>query len=253
MSLVGHQGSVEVVKGIDKAKGDRRGGYRSNFSSFLDGEKGKPIKERDLTPKLRKLNWKKNMAWRAEFRALVEPYRHGVDANTIFGEHTRHNAFKRIDCPSMMAMENAEEVDETLTLHPMDHVGIDTCSALSVSSEVADFLYLDDSEEARNSVSLNGVSEGGPEVLARGPMLVSTLDTEGRQTFLVDPFGVLVASSSKQARLRIYGQQRMKKFGFHIIQSYSEGSDLLNYKDPVKYPFDHDEWDPHGENSPVGS
>jgi hypothetical protein len=66
---------------------------------------------------------------------------------------------------------------------------------------------------------------------------VSTLDTEGRQTFLVDPSGVLVASSSKQARLRIYGQQRMKKFGFHIIQSYSEGSDLLNYKDLLSIPL----------------
>jgi hypothetical protein len=100
--------------------------------------------------------------------------------------------------PSMMVSGNAEEVEETLTLHPMDYVGIDTCSALSVSSEVADFIYLDRSEEARNSVSLNGVGEGGPEVLARGPMLVSTLDSGGRQTFLVDPSGVLVASSPKQ-------------------------------------------------------
>jgi hypothetical protein len=43
-------------------------------------------------------------------------------------------------------------------------------------------------------------------------MLVSTLDSEGTQTFMVDPAGVLVESNENQSRLRIYGQQRMKRF-----------------------------------------
>ena len=50
-------------------------------------------------------------------------------------------------------------------LHDMRYVGIDTCSAVSVSTDLADFFYLDRSEEARTSVSLNGVGSGGPTVL----------------------------------------------------------------------------------------
>jgi hypothetical protein len=54
-------------------------------------------------------------------------------------------------------------------------------------------------------------------------MLVSTLDSEGRQTFMVDPAGVLVESNVNQSRLRIYGQQRMKVFGFHVVQDFASG------------------------------
>ena len=50
--------------------------------------------------------------------------------------------------------------DSTIgALHPLDYVGVDTCSARSVSTEIADFLYLDRSHSARNSVSLNGIGE----------------------------------------------------------------------------------------------
>jgi hypothetical protein len=74
-------------------------------------------------------------------------------------------------------------------------------------------------------------------ILGRGPMLVSTLDSEGRQTFMVDPAGVLVESNENQSRLRIYGQQRMKKFGFHVVQDFSSGEDYLNYRDLKKIPL----------------
>jgi hypothetical protein len=68
-------------------------------------------------------------------------------------------------------------------------------------------------------------------------MLVSALDNEGRQTFMVDPAGVLVASGENQARLRIYGQQRMKRFGYHVVQEFSTGEDYLNYRDLIKIPL----------------
>ena len=126
---------------------------------------------------------------------------------------------------------------ETFSLHPLNYVGMDTCSARSVSSEVSDFLYIDRSCKARNSISLNGVGEGGPEVLGRGPMLIATADVWGKRTFMVDPSGVLVASSNKQARLRIYGQQRMVKFGFNVVQEYSTGRQYLNYRDRVHIPL----------------
>ncbi len=77
-------------------------------------------------------------------------------------------------------------VSASKILHPMNHVGIDTCSAVSVSTERADFLYLDESVEARNSISLNGVGQGGPVILGKGPLIVSTIDSKGKKTFMWD-------------------------------------------------------------------
>ena len=77
-------------------------------------------------------------------------------------------------------------------LHPLDHAGIDTCSAMSVSTEKDDFLYLDTSEEALASVELNGVGGGDSKVGGRGPMIVSVVDTEGRSVLMVDPAGVFL-------------------------------------------------------------
>ncbi len=99
-------------------------------------------------------------------------------------------------------------------LHPLDYVGIDTCSAMSVSTEVPDFLYLDTSEEACDSIELNDVGGGDSRVGGRGPMMVSVSDTEEKIWFLVDPAGVYLKGSPTQARLRIYRQQRMKSFGY---------------------------------------
>ncbi len=123
------------------------------------------------------------------------------------------------------------------SLHPMDYVGIDTCSAVSVSSERADFVFLDESPKAKKSVSLNGVGFGGPEVVGRGPMVVSVLDKDGNQIFMLDPAGVFIKSSEKQAKLRILGQQRMKRFGFMVVQDYTSGEDELDYGDDVHIPL----------------
>ncbi len=122
-------------------------------------------------------------------------------------------------------------------LHPMDYVGIDTCSAVSASTERADFVYLDESQEAKDSVSLNGVGAGGPEVVGRGPMVVSAIDTYGNQIFMLDPAGFLIRSSDDQAKLRILGQQRMKRFGFTIVQDYVTDEDRLIYRDEVHIRF----------------
>ena len=95
-------------------------------------------------------------------------------------------------------------------LHPLDHIGVDSCSAMSVSTERLDFLYLDPSEEAITSVELNGVGGGDSKVVGRGPLLVLCADSEGNEIFIVDPSGVYLKSSPSQPRLRIFGQQRMK-------------------------------------------
>ncbi len=43
------------------------------------------------------------------------------------------------------------------SLHDLDLVGIDTCAAVSVSTEKEDFIFVDESREAKDSVTLRGV------------------------------------------------------------------------------------------------
>ncbi len=128
-------------------------------------------------------------------------------------------------------------VSKSKALHLLDHVGIDTCSAVSVSTEIADFVYLDTSLEARNSLSLNGVGEGGPTILGRGPMMISTMDENGNQVLMLDPAGVYVKGSEKQSRMRILGQQRMNEFGYNIVQDYKSKSSDLIYRDIITIPL----------------
>ena len=104
-------------------------------------------------------------------------------------------------------------------LHPLDYIGIDTCSAMSVSTELSDFLYIDSSQEAITSVELNGVGGSDSLVGGRGPIVVKGIDTKGNEFVLIDPAGVYLVSSMVQARLRIFGQQRLKSFGFYLQQN----------------------------------
>ncbi len=232
---------------------------------------------KDLSPKCEKKTPDQLEVWKRSFRCKISPGVPGVDAELLFEiekkrarpikrkgksiikvDNGREKFFKdvegtpmpkksgdrppsakkrKVSEPMLMIKDAVGIVNEAPSLHPLDYVGMDTCSARSVSSEISDFLYVDRSARAINSVELNGVGAGGPVILGRGPMLVSTLDDEGRLTFMVDPAGVLVASGKQQARLRIYGQQRMKRFGFHVVQEFSSGRDYLNYRDLLKIPL----------------
>ena len=116
-------------------------------------------------------------------------------------------------------------------LHSLDYIGVDTCSAMSVSTEQSDFLYLDISEAAVRSVSLGGVGGNESVVIGRGPMLIKLEDVNGHVVFVVDPEGVYLKSSNSQSRLRILGQQRMKAFGFNIQQNkFGDNLDYLVYQ-----------------------
>jgi hypothetical protein len=124
-------------------------------------------------------------------------------------------------------------------LHPLDHIGIDTCSALSVSTESGDFLCLDKSEAAVRSVSLGGIGGNESKVGGRGPLLIKTMDANGKMVFVVDPAGVYLKSSALQPRLRILGQQKMKEVGFNIQQNkFEDNLDYLVYKDTRMFKLD---------------
>ena len=120
-------------------------------------------------------------------------------------------------------------------LLPLDRVGIDTCSALSVSSKRDDFLWLDESTEAKKSVILRGVGGDTAKIGGRGPMVVETIDDEGNRIVMFDHSAVFLKEAVNQAGFRIFGQQRMKRFGFNLQQRHDlEGGDILNYNNGLK-------------------
>jgi hypothetical protein len=127
----------------------------------------------------------------------------------------------------------------TDTLHSMDVVGIDTCSALSVSTERSDFLFLDTSSKAKSSVVLRGVGGGDAKIGGRGPMAVMAEDINGKEIVLIDPAGVYLSEAVDQAHFRILGQLRLKSFGFDLVQNGDgDGLDHLMYKrDVAKIPL----------------
>ncbi len=66
-------------------------------------------------------------------------------------------------------------------------------------------------------------------------MVVQGLDHEGNEIALFDPSGVYLMGSDNQAEFRIFGQQRLKTFGFNLQQrSEDEGGDVLQYQGGVK-------------------
>ncbi len=115
-------------------------------------------------------------------------------------------------------------------LVPLDLVGIDTCSALSVSSRREDFLWLDITTEAKRSVILRGVGGESAAIGGRGPMVVAGRDAEGNEVLIFDAKGVYLDGNLDQAEFRIFGQQRIKRFCFHLIQrNDNDGGDVLSY------------------------
>jgi hypothetical protein len=114
-------------------------------------------------------------------------------------------------------------------LHSLDFVGIDTCSALTVSTERGDFVFLDRSQGARESVSLRGIG-GEQSVIGGRGAFVATKDEHGTLLYMIDPAGVFLDKASS-SQLRILGQQRMKKFGFGLVQNKNgDGQDFLVYR-----------------------
>jgi hypothetical protein len=114
-------------------------------------------------------------------------------------------------------------------LHDLSLVGIDTCSAVSVSTELEDFLFVDRSEEARDSVTLRGVGGMNPAIGGRGPMVIRAQDKDGDDIVVFDPSGVYLDQAeddSTQARFRIFGQVKLKEAGLKLVQDkYGDDED----------------------------
>jgi hypothetical protein len=130
--------------------------------------------------------------------------------------------------------EDAVVLVTSASLHDLELVGIDTCSAMSVSTEKEDFLYVDDSPEAKDSVTLNGVGGANTSIGGRGPMVVRAVDDGGNDLVVFDPAGVYLnidEGNNHQQRFRIFGQQKLKEAGLSLHQDKKgNGIDYLTYK-----------------------
>ena len=66
-------------------------------------------------------------------------------------------------------------------------------------------------------------------------MVVEALDKEGNRVVMFDPSAVYLKEAVNQAGFRIFGQQRLKRFGFNLQQNDNEhGGDILNYQNGRK-------------------
>jgi hypothetical protein len=120
------------------------------------------------------------------------------------------------------------------SLHDLDLVGIDTCSAVSVSTEKEDFIFVNESREAKDSVTLRGVGGSSSVIGGRGPMVVKTKDKDANEVLMFDPSAVYLNPDElddSQARFRIFGQAKLKKAGLKIVQDkYGDDEDYLVYR-----------------------
>ncbi len=120
------------------------------------------------------------------------------------------------------------------SLHDLDLVGIDTCSAVSVSTEKEDFIFVDESKDAKDSVTLRGVGGLSSVVGGRGPMIVKTKDKDENEVLMFDPSAVYLNPDElddTQARFRIFGQAKLKRARLKIVQvKYGDDEDYLVYR-----------------------
>jgi hypothetical protein len=126
----------------------------------------------------------------------------------------------------LMTMED-KEMDIT-PLHDLTYVGIDTCSARSISCDPEDFLDLRLFPMGKRGNELRGVG-GASGVAGKGTLVFFAKDIDGRIKAIIEPKGFYLDDAP--AKFRIIGQQKMKRKGINLVQDYdNEGTDILKCK-----------------------
>ena len=91
-----------------------------------------------------------------------------------------------------------------------------------MSTERQDFISLDTSAKARNSVSVNGAGGGLNTIGGIGTMVVYTKNTQGATRCIIDTDAVYVEADAKQPKFRVLGQMRMRKKGLVLRQCHDD-------------------------------
>jgi hypothetical protein len=120
------------------------------------------------------------------------------------------------------------DVERDAPLHDMTCVGIDTCSARSISCNKEDFIDLEIKPRSERQDHLRGVG-GHSGIAGKGCLVFYAQDQEGNLKAVIEPRGFYLENPA--AQFRILGQQRMKRNGVCVIQDHDdEGTDILKCK-----------------------
>lgn len=98
-------------------------------------------------------------------------------------------------------------------LHSLDVIGINTCSARSVSTRPEDFVVIDDSPRAKDSIRIQGVSGSGSKVRGRGAMVIKSRNLEWK---------FICTLNLKDPDFRVIGQEQWKKFGMRLVKHHDD-------------------------------
>ncbi len=108
-------------------------------------------------------------------------------------------------------------------LHSVEkNCGIDSDAGISISTLREDFIWLDETDEAKNSIqSPAGINGGTSSIGGRGPMCVRASSGE----YLLDPDAVYLKGGDNQPNFRVLSTQRLKIICVRIVGCF-KGSDI---------------------------
>jgi hypothetical protein len=108
-------------------------------------------------------------------------------------------------------------------LHSVEkNCGIDSDAGISISTLREDFPWIDDSNQAKNSIlSPSGINGGKSTIGGRGPMVVRAKTGE----YFIDPDAVYLESGNDQPNFRVLSTQRLKMNGVRIVGCF-KGTDV---------------------------
>lgn len=96
-----------------------------------------------------------------------------------------------------------------------DEMAFDNCAKCSASNDRNDFLTLNDSYDAKNSIKLVGVG-GEAACGGRGAMLITLRHDKHGTWMLIDPDAIYVTKGEGDAPLRIISANKMEEYGMYI-------------------------------------
>ena len=100
--------------------------------------------------------------------------------------------------------------------------GIDSDAGMSISTLVDDFIWLDKSSEALDSIAApTGINGGSSVIGGIGPMIVRAHSGE----YLIDPYGVYLQGSASQPNFRVMATQRLKSYGVRTVGCFEDTND----------------------------
>jgi hypothetical protein len=135
----------------------------------------------------------------------------------------RRRVLKEASDAVLMTNKN-KKGEKSAPLHDMTCLGIDTCSARSISCVIDDFLDLQDVENDK----LRGVG-GTTGVSGKGVMVIWTKDINDKTKIIIEPNATFI--ENPPAKYRLIGQMRMKEMGVPLTQDYDDkGTDILKCK-----------------------